>query len=161
MAYPVYESFAEEKVSTLESSIVIDKPAGVAENDLMVAVIAQGRSGDPWTMTPPGGWSTFYNGTYYGGATLSAFYKIAGDSEPSDYTFTFDATQRAYGFIIRVSGVRVADPINIFDKESDATDTPRSPSVVTTEDECLILRAFAMDNIFITEDSGYPAAHTG
>lgn len=165
MAAPSYQSFAEAKVPTAQSTITIDKPTGTVENDLLVAFISQGFANENNPMTPPGGWTELFSGLY-GGCQMGCFYKVAGDSEPSDYTFTHEQwSQRAYGFIIRVSDVNTSSPINIYDdnwgEHIYGNPWARCPNVTTTKDECLILRLFAADYIYITEDGGYPAEHTG
>jgi len=79
--------------STFQNSgttISINKPTGVADGDLMVAVLYI-QSASPPTITPPSGWVS--RGTDTGSTTRAqVFTKIAGPSEPTTYDFTSSLT---------------------------------------------------------------------
>lgn len=62
------------------STLIINKPTGVQSGDLMVAFA--GNPG-PLTWTPPSGWTEEIDAN-----GLVVAWKVAGGSEPSNYTFT-------------------------------------------------------------------------
>ena len=150
-----YHSFEEAKRS-LNTDITINKPAGVVEDDLMVAVIAVSSLETPtsagWTNIQSGGNSAL---------SLAVLYKKAGGSEPDNYTFSWSNQRGAYGFIMRFSGQDTSTPINVSGITSGTSANPVCPSVTTDKDDCLILRIFGADHHSITVDSGYPDGTTG
>lgn len=88
-------SFVTHSTNTASASIscTVTKPTGTISGDLLIACIAKTTTGTP---TPPSGWDTissdstlknFTQGTAF--ASGCGFYwKIAGGSEPADYTWT-------------------------------------------------------------------------
>ena len=74
-----YESFVYATSST-SSSITIGKPSGTASGDLLVAYVASGLGGATYTSS---GWTQAEDGAQY-----TLLWKIAGGSEPADYTFS-------------------------------------------------------------------------
>jgi hypothetical protein len=89
----------ETTVSLTGASVVVTKPTGTAEGDLMVAFMGV----DEDEVTPPAGWTEIWSdlGTRARGY---AWYKVAGASEPSNYTFTIDTSQGHVASIITVQG---------------------------------------------------------
>ncbi|HEV2235045.1 MAG TPA: hypothetical protein VGR57_00155, partial [Ktedonobacterales bacterium] len=72
-------------VVAASSSVVITKPTGVAQGDLLLAVI---NSNTPSTApTPPTGWTNLDN-SHDNNSWSTLCYLIAGASEPSSYTWT-------------------------------------------------------------------------
>lgn len=71
--------------TTTSSSLVISKPAGVVEGDLMLAFMStSGTTARTWTGAS--GWTEVADQNAY--PNLRVAYKIATSSEPSSYTFT-------------------------------------------------------------------------
>lgn len=86
MVAVVASSVATSTNNTDATSVTVTKPAGTAEGHLMIAV-THGYVAD--TFTPPTGW-TFLELEDDGASLRSrAYYKVAGASEPANYTFTF------------------------------------------------------------------------
>jgi len=73
-------------------TVTINKPTGVVEGDLMVMDVSfNGTS--PTFLSSPSGWTVIYDETNLieqssGSMTGSYYYKVAGASEPSTYSFT-------------------------------------------------------------------------
>ena len=151
------QAFLVTKVSTDATSIDLAKPAGVVEGDLMVAFLSKDDDND---ITPPAGWSLIESDTGDFAVRVICYWKEAGASEPSNYTFTGDLEQWI-GSILRITGHEVGDPVNISGVATGEDTTPQCPDVATWADDCLILRAFGADDDDITVDTGYPAGHTG
>ncbi len=73
------------------SELTVAKPNGTVENDVMIAIIAVDKD----QVNTPSGWTlrdTIAHDSSYDIVTLT---KLAGASEPADYTFTFVATSSA------------------------------------------------------------------
>ncbi len=155
---PTYHIFTEAKESSGATSLTIGKPSGVVENDLMVAVVVvEGSAG---TLAAPAGWTTIQWASFTGVST-GVFYKVAGASEPANYTFSWSNSEQAYGFIMRITGHDATTPINVSGLDSATSATPTCPSAPTTVYDCLILRIFGADDDDITVDGGYPSGTTG
>lgn len=92
------EFVASAKTSNSNSSttLVIDKPTGTQEGDLMVAIACVDNNSNTWTQ--PAGWNEVAD--QGAGTAIMASHYIAGASEPSSYTFTFSAGRRLSGIII-------------------------------------------------------------
>jgi hypothetical protein len=84
--------------SAVTSSLTMTKPTGTASGNLMVAWLTKGGGSD--TYTQPSGWTELIDV----GAANNSFmvaYKVAGASEPADYTWTTTNTgQNKAGNII-------------------------------------------------------------
>lgn len=81
---------ATTQIQNSGTTISINKPTGVADGDLMVAVLYVQGATTP-NLTPPPGWVS--RGTDTGTNTRAqVFTKIAGSSEPANYVFTSSTT---------------------------------------------------------------------
>jgi hypothetical protein len=77
--------------SAASNSRDIDKPAGVAEGDLLLLYV--GVSNTTATVTPPAGFEPVEGGAITdSGLPIRTFWKVAGPSEPATYTVTFTGT---------------------------------------------------------------------
>ena len=75
------------------TSIVVNKPTGVVEGDIMFAHILHSNATDRLT-TIPTGWVSI--GRHKNGSNNQAlYYKVAGASEGTSYTFTLSASSKA------------------------------------------------------------------
>lgn len=104
----VVESTATASDSNTDT-LVITKPTGLAEGDLMIAVLsgaeADGAGVGDWSLAS--GWTDCQSNTFGGALGLSIQYKVAssGDAAASNFTFTLDAsTGQLHGSILRCSG---------------------------------------------------------
>src|SRR5205809_189762 len=120
------------------TTLTITKPAGVAQNDVMIASIAVGPS--TATITAPG-WTLVRRTDNASGTSnsLAVYSKLAGAAEPASYDWTFSAGHTgAAGGIQAFSG---ADPAT--DAEDGQTTTSRTshapPSVNTTLSNTMII----------------------
>ena len=156
MACPVYQSFAEGKCEEA-TSVVVNKPSGVVEGDLMIAFC----STDGYTEThtaPSASWNKIIKDVENGGSTFSIWYKIAGASEGASYTFSNDSNEEFYAWIIRITGHSTTSPIHKISFQNVGTDSTIScPDLITDHDDCLIIRAISADDGDINIDSGWSA----
>lgn len=83
----------------LSSSLIINKPGGTIENDLMIAIV-ESVNGQTWTGAS--GWTEVLDQAVGNG--LRVAYKVAGASEGSSYTFTSSANDYIVGLILTYHG---------------------------------------------------------
>lgn len=157
-AAPVVNSFSVAVTSANSLSIIVNKPTGTTEGDLLVAIM--GTDGDGETLGTPGGW-TAITGNIGINHTSRSWYKIAGASEPSSYTFTVSSSESIVCGILRISGHDPSNPIDLSGTATGSSNAPTCPDVTTTVADTLVLRYFGADDDDITQDSGYPSLHTG
>jgi hypothetical protein len=156
-----YQAFTEKKVSSdSNTAIVIQKPSGTVQGNLLIAAVATDGS---TTFSLPSGWTEINQGNSGSQVTLGVWYKIAGSSEPANYTFTWSGgNEQAYGWIMQFTG-NDTNPATVINNvstpgQSSGTATPSSPAVNTTVDNCIILRLGAFDDSDITVDD--PGLHS-
>jgi hypothetical protein len=154
-----YESSTETALGAA-NSIDIVKPSGLAVGDHMFAQIIGGYGAGGAAITPPAGWTTYYNATETlsgRNCPLGIFYKeaVSGDVAASNFTFTVsDGAPQEYlgGAIVRVSGFGIIDgassrgPIGL----ATGTDTYASGIDPTFPDGLVLLFLFGGDNDNIT-----------
>jgi MSHA biogenesis protein MshQ len=112
------------------NTLTINKPAGLSENDVMIASIGVGPS--TVTISPPAGWALVrrMNNTNGTSNSLAVYSKLAGASEPASYDWTFSAHAGAAGGIQAFSG---ADPsIEAENGQNTASGTSHATPSVTT-----------------------------
>lgn len=152
------------------TSLTIDKPSGVAENDLLIAIVRVSDTASPYTADVtayPSGWTKQLDYTNSGFYAFDIYYKIATSSEPSNYTWTIshsDANAGA-GYIMRFSGVNLIDPIksgsgNASDSSTSTKTYPARTSYVDGSIS-VVVGAFWLTATVTTPPSGYSTVSTG
>jgi type II secretory pathway pseudopilin PulG len=160
-----YQGFAENNLSFNGTTLNISKPSGTSQGDLLIAALSTDGRTSP---SPPSGWTAINVDDYGNQVTLGVWYKIAGSSEPVDYTFSWSGSRQAYGWIMRFTGHNPVSPINASaDIGGQATYAgwwtyeATSPAVTTTVANCLITRIGGFDDDDITtDDTGLDSGHT-
>lgn len=84
--------------------IQIDKPSGVANGDLLVAYTWLDNDGSLAAMTAPSGWQQLGGLGNYWNCFAKGWYKWAGFSEPSSYTFGGANNAQGMAVILRITG---------------------------------------------------------
>lgn len=92
------------------TQLTINKPA-VSVGDVMLASIAV-LDGSIVAVTPPSGWTLVARTDNDINVTLISYWKTAGASEPSTYTWTIDEQTKAVGGITPYGGVDTTSPID-------------------------------------------------
>lgn len=124
--------FNEESANPL----VVNKPAGVVEDDLMVSFNNKDFAAD-WT-GGPAGWTQREN-IADADQRHSLWDKVAGATEPSTYSWT-KANGDATGSIIAWTGVNTADPYDVSGQLQINTNLNfTAPSITTTNDNALMV----------------------
>lgn len=112
---PVYAAIDEASMTTFFSAandnITLDVPVGTATGDLLVACVTWQTASEP---TGPMGWSSL---TWLGGTnsdyrgTKVFFLPVTGAPPAGPEVFTLSGGGRAAGFMFRVTGADLNDPI--------------------------------------------------
>lgn len=99
-------------------SLVINKPAGTTEGDVMIAsiAVARGSGNNALAINAPAGWIRIreINQSTSNRSQLATYYRVAGENEPASYTWAFPGNDHigAVGGIASFIGVDTTDPIH-------------------------------------------------
>ncbi len=148
---PTVRSTAAKTANHPSTSLTIDKPAGTQSGDVLLATIGY-QSGSIRNLAPPSGWTAVPNTHVFEGtnAGMRAFYKIAGGSEPSSYTFqlTGGSGQALGGGIMAIIGADTAAPIDAaggLNNGSSNVTLLTAPSITTTKPKTLLVYSGAVN----------------
>ncbi len=107
---PTVRAVSSAVAAHASASITITKPSGTTQGDLLLAIVGN-QTGLYRSLAPPAGWTLVPNTDYSDGNAVRshAWYKFAGTSEPSSYTFnlTGGSGQAIAGGILDIPQVRV------------------------------------------------------
>ena len=130
-------------------ALTIAKPTGTVQNDVMIASIAVRPS--TVTITPPSGWTAVrrMDNANATANSLAVYQKVAGASEPANYTWTISAHSGAAGGIQAFAGVDTSAPVDVEDGWNfDASYWPSlyTPEVTTTVANTMLVTSHAVAN---------------
>lgn len=115
-----------------------DKPTGTVLNDFMLAYLVHITTST--VSAVPDGWALLDTVSDATNTTSRVYYKLAGDDEPSSYTWTLSAADEYTLTITSYSGVNPAAPINTWANSYQGTNTIiNGPVVETTADNCKLV----------------------
>ena len=120
------------------ASIVVTKPSGVVSGDVLITMIQ--TNGAP-TITPPSGWSLVIEQDRNSGVAHGYIYrKVAGGSEPADYTFSLSASGAFAWGCAAYTGVDNTTPVDVSASQEEASQaTYTGPSATTTVADTMLL----------------------
>lgn len=145
MAIAFRSASSAKSVNNDTVPLVVDKPAGVVEGDVMIAFLATIQ--DQTTITGPSGWTQLFpttaDTTNSPHCQMTAWIKVAGSSEPSTYTFSWDVAGGAVAGIVAYSGVDPTTPVvsgekGIQPETGTSSTTHTTPTIVTTGSRTLV-----------------------
>lgn len=156
---PFYRSIATTEQTSNSTSVAVSKPSGTVENDVLVAGIG-GASASSESWTPPSGWTLIRqtNNSSTIDANLGTFYKVAGSSEPSSYTWTGGNNAAHIAWIMRFDGADTSTPVDVSGENTGNSTDPVAPSITTTQDNVIKIACCAQVNSTsqtYTPPSGY------
>lgn len=97
------------------SSVTVSRPAGTSAGDVLVAAVTA-RVDAGSAMGGPSGWTLIRRDDCSGSErtvlSQALYYKVAGGSEPSAYTFSSSTPSGVVGSVLAYSGVDTANPID-------------------------------------------------
>jgi hypothetical protein len=127
----------------VSNTITFTKPSGVAQNDLLIAVLnAIGWEYPPQSV--PAGWALLDSvvTTSSSSNRVLVYYKVAGASEPATYVWTVGPNWYfGSGSVLAYSGVDPANPVSQHAAAARATGVTSSstPSITTTLDGSMLI----------------------
>jgi len=128
-------------------SLTINKPVGTAAGDVMIASIAVRPN--TAAITVPAGWTPVrrIDNANANANSLAVYYKVAGASEPANYTWTFSTSTGSAGGIHTFSGVDTGNPIDVEGGQNTASGlTHATPSVTTTVTNTMLVTSHAFSS---------------
>lgn len=138
--------------ATASSTLTIARPSAASPGTLLTAFIVDD---DGRTITPPSGWTTRID--INGGSARRAIYtKIAGDSEPANYTWTLSGSDDVQGYIL-AWGSATYDAIGTIGSLASPS---VAPSVTVTAASSIVLAWYSRGGIAsmtFSTPSGYTA----
>jgi hypothetical protein len=136
------------------TSEVISRPSGVTSGTVMVATITAAGTG---AITAPSGWTQIADTT----TTLrqSSYYRVAGSSEPTSWTWSLASNRRASGGIVAYSGVDTSVPVDASAAASGTSGNATAPSVTTNVPGDTVIAAIGYAGTW-SSNSITPAAST-
>lgn len=126
---PVAQVGSATTGSSATNSATVNKPTGVVAGNLLVAIISTNTDA---TIPAQTGWTQIDQVGSAAGALLGAFYKIAGASEPTSYTFSGTASTSTSAIIAAFTSFDTTTPFDIVDSTFTGTGTSLSLGPVTT-----------------------------
>jgi myo-inositol-hexaphosphate 3-phosphohydrolase len=97
------EAIATAVNLTASANLTIDRPAGTAAGEVLVACLALNGG---TVSAVPAGWSTFAAVTSVSNPHVFGYYKVVTPSEPTSYSWTLSMAVQNSGGIARYSGVK-------------------------------------------------------
>lgn len=140
--------------SAAATSRVVNKPTGVAQNDVLLAVVTHDGAADVVTAS---GWSLLQ---YVSGSDIHAgiYYKIAGASEPSNYTFSTVGSHAIGASIVAYRNVYLSAPIDGYSIQANAAGAAMpAPAVWSTSTQG---RAVFLGGITNNSAAAPPSSYT-
>lgn len=133
------------------TQIVVPRPSGTAQGDLLLAQVAINQSSTT-TITPPASW-TLVNRTDASSTTLgqAVYSYLVGPltSEPASYTWTISPGGRSVGAILAVRGAETT-PVASASAAATNASTITAPSVTTTTASNLLVAFVAIGDATVT-----------
>lgn len=129
---PIFRAATSAGATSGVLSLKINKPAGTAQGDVLVAAIAIRPS--TATVTAPSGWTLLrrINNSSGNSGSLVVYYKVATASEATNYSWSFNASSGSAGGIRGFSNVDTANPIDVDAGQNTGSGlTLPAPSVTT------------------------------
>lgn len=113
------------------TQLTLSKPSDAQSGDLLLANVSV-DGGSPAAITAPTGWTLIGRTDNDTDISIASYYKAAGASEPSSYTWSISPQTHAAGGITRYTGVDTSNPIDTFASSTGRGTTATAPSITTT-----------------------------
>lgn len=102
------------------TDLTLTKPTGTTTDDILFALLKDASGGDPSSV--PSGWTLAGSDVLTSSVKHFLYYKVAGGSEPANYTWTWASGTRLTGTMICYrGGFNTADPIDVSSNTSYET----------------------------------------
>lgn len=126
---------------------VVNRPTGTVSGDLLIAIHGSDRDGTAAAMTAPAGWTLAGQSSQTNAGFLKIWWKIAGGSEPSTYTFPDSTASDAALIVLCFQGgtFDAASPFAVaatFGGSNTSSTSHVAPSVAGVDDGELVTAYF-------------------
>jgi hypothetical protein len=132
------------EIDTLEMAL----PINYLDGDLLVMVMVSDNPQDATYFNAVSNWTKLdESGTSVADSHIAVYYRIANETI-LDVTVTGVTTSNMLGWILRLSGVDLSDPIEAYGfaaSTAGGTNPHQIPSITTINDNCLVLYGLAFD----------------
>lgn len=116
-----------QTANNASTSVTVTKPTSTAEGDFLIGHFT--TNANTRTITPPSGWTTI-DEVDDGNYIRALYYKVAGGSEPANYSWSIDgASANITGAICRITGQGAMPTVLV---SNTASVTNQSGTVVST-----------------------------
>src|SRR5262245_16507520 len=141
----------QTNVNPASTTNVVTKPTGTADGDILVLRVGYDPGGVnfPTTITPPSGFTEVSSGSgIFGTWTQKVYWKLAGGSEPANYTVTFGDSCYSSVDISAFSGCDTTTPIGSGeDTVTTGTGTTSTGTGVTASRDSSMLIHYAVSSV--------------
>ncbi|MBI3502200.1 MAG: T9SS type A sorting domain-containing protein [Bacteroidetes bacterium] len=136
----LYKGNDIEFMNVSQTSVSLNRPGTVKQNDLMAVHLSAANTVTGSGATPPAGWTLIRFDLEASGIGSWLYYKIAGVSEASTYTFSVSSGINLMGNIMAYSGINTTTPLQTSAGASVPSGTSyTTPSITTTSDSELVI----------------------
>src|SRR5689334_4227267 len=138
---------AVTQAATTASALTVTRPSSVAAGHVLVAVVEAGvTAGTP--IGTPTGWVLIRrdsNAPGYSALTQALYYKVAGPSEPTTYTWSLPSPAAITGGMLDFAGLNTSTPVDAHGGSfKPAARSVSAPSVTTTAPGDVIVGFFGV-----------------
>ncbi|RVU44431.1 DUF6701 domain-containing protein [Rubrivivax rivuli] len=153
--------------SATSDILTLTRPGSVAAGDLMIAWVSQRTSDlplDTQVRSVPAGWTVVLTRDNTSSFGTTVYYKVAGASEASSYSWRFDRNGRGAGGLMVFRGVDSSTPLEAHSGQLNAASANHAtPSLTTTSANAMLVALFAVPSgeIPIATPSGLSPAPGG
>lgn len=158
MTAPTFRSVAAQTDGSFSTSVTITKPTGVVSGDLLFAALAHWTPNSTMSSVPSG-WNLIAITSDSDSYTLATYYKIAGGSEPANYTWTWNgATFPRSGAIACYQAPNASpfDAVAPVTWVSGSSTSIATPSVTSSAADELIISALVVNPSATSGMAGSP-----
>ena len=156
--------FASTSNATAMTSVPLTMPAGAVQGDFLVAVL--GTKGLEPTSSPTGWTAIAPPVTVSGQITVAGYYKRAGASEPSSYSWPLGGSETSGGGITAYRNVSTSNPFDVATPSTASISfggggtTVTLPSITTVTNGTLLMAGIAINTTTTTASITPPASMT-
>jgi hypothetical protein len=128
-----YRASASAGAASGTLTLTVNKPTGTVNGDVMIAAITVRPSGA--AITAPAGWTLIRETSQASGTSSkqSTYYKTAGGSEPSNYSWSLSSSTGSAGGIATFYNINTSNPVNVENGQATASSLSHvTPTVTTT-----------------------------
>jgi hypothetical protein len=124
------------------SPATVPRPSSVATGDLLVVGLMV-EKGSNEVISPPAGWTLIRRADNGSNIGMATYFKFAGASEPSSYSFTLSNGSKWSTGIVRIINGNLTDPVGASAAQTGGSGSATAPGITTTTTNTLILAFYS------------------